>query len=142
MYGVTVPAADIYRYLEDVNAIGCILEDEIQGIDKDTDKIKIYKAGYKEGAVVPRTIIIRNDRIIKFYNTFCFKACASERIPSVKGFRERFIEISIYMDELKKAVEEADQSVKSLLAISYYSNPRKTTPRLITNGWSIQELPF
>lgn len=95
MYGVTVPPADIYGYLEDVNAVACILEDEIQGINKDIDKIKIYKAGYKQGAVVPRTIITQHDRIIKYYNTFSFKACASERIPSVKGFRERFIEIAM-----------------------------------------------
>jgi len=95
MYGVTVPAADIYGYLEDVDSIGCVLEDEVQGIRKDIDKIKIYKAGYKEGAVVPRTILTQHDRIIKYYNTFSFKACASERIPQVKGFRERFIEISM-----------------------------------------------
>jgi len=95
MYGVTVPAADIYGYLEDVDAVGCVLEDEIQGIDRDIDKIKIYKAGYKEGAVVPRTIITKHERRIIYYNTFSFKACASERIPSVKGFRERFIEISM-----------------------------------------------
>jgi hypothetical protein len=93
MYAVTVPAADIYGYLEDIDSIGCILEDEVQGIHKDIDKIKIYKAGYKQGAVVPRTIITQYDRIIKYYNTFCFKACASEQIPQVKGFRERFIEI-------------------------------------------------
>jgi len=95
MYGVTVPPADIYGYLEDSDAIGCILEDEVQGINKDTDKIKIYKAGYKQGAVVPRTIITQYDRKIKYYNTFCFKACASEQIPQVKGFRERFIEIGM-----------------------------------------------
>jgi len=95
MYGVTVPAADIYGYLEDVDSIGCVLEDEVQGIRKDIDKIKIYKAGYKEGAVVPRTLITQHDRIIKYYNTFSFKACASERIPQVKGFRERFLEISM-----------------------------------------------
>jgi len=93
MYGVTVPSADIYGYLEDSEALGCILEDEIQGIDKDTDKIKVYKAGYKRGAVVPRTLLLQHDRIIKYYNTFCFKTCASEQIPQVKGFRERFIEI-------------------------------------------------
>jgi len=91
MYGVTVPSADIYGFLEDSDAIGCILEDEVQGIHKDTDKIKIYKAGYKQGAVVPRTIITQHDRIIKYYNTFCFKACASEQIPQVKGFNERFL---------------------------------------------------
>lgn len=95
MYGVTVPPADIYGFLEDSNAIGCILEDEVQGIHKDTDKIKIYKAGYKKGAVVPRTIITQHDRIIKYYNTFCFKACASEQIPQVKGFNERFLFISM-----------------------------------------------
>jgi hypothetical protein len=93
MYGVTVPAADIYGYLEDSDGIGCILEDEVQGINRDTDKIKIYKAGYKRGAVVPRTIVTSFDRIIKFYRAFCFKACASEQIPQIKGFRERFIEI-------------------------------------------------
>jgi hypothetical protein len=93
MYGVTVPSADVYGYLEDSDGIGCILEDEVQGIQKDTDKIKIYKAGYKQGAVVPRTIMLEHDRVIKFYKTFCLKACASEQIPQVKGFRERFLEI-------------------------------------------------
>jgi hypothetical protein len=91
MYGVTVPSADIYGFLEDSDAIGCILEDEVQGIYKDTDKIKIYKAGYKQGAVVPRTIMTQHNRIIKYYHTFCFKACASEQIPQVKGFNERFL---------------------------------------------------
>ena len=91
MYGVTIPAADMYGYLEDSDGIGCILEDEVQGIHKDTDKIKIFKAGYKQGAVVPRTILTNNDRIIKYYRTFCLKACASEQIPQVKGFLERFI---------------------------------------------------
>ena len=95
MYGVTIPSADLYGYLEDSDSIGTILEDEIQGIHKDTDKIKIYKAGYKQGAVVPRTIITQHDRIIKYYRTFCFKACASEQIPQVKGFNERFLFISM-----------------------------------------------
>jgi len=93
MYGVTIPSADLYGYLDDIDSIGCVLEDEVQGIRKDIDKIKIYKAGYKRGAVVPRMIITPYDRIIKYYNTFSFKVCASEQIPQVKGFRERFIEI-------------------------------------------------
>jgi hypothetical protein len=95
MYGVTIPAADLYGFLEDSDAIGCILEDEIQGINKDFDKVKIYKAGYKAGAVAPRTLITQNDRIIKYYRTFSFKACASEQIPQVKGFNERFLFISM-----------------------------------------------
>jgi len=95
MYGVTIPSADLYGYLEDSDGQGCILEDEVQGIHKDTDKIKIYKAGYKAGAVVPRTLITSFDRIIKYYRTFCFKSCASEQIPQVKGFNERFLFIAM-----------------------------------------------
>jgi hypothetical protein len=93
LYGVTIPAADIYGYLEDSDSIGTVLEDEIQGIHKDIDKIKIYKAGYKRGATAPRTLMTQNDRIIKYYGVFCLKACASEQLPTVKGFRERFVEI-------------------------------------------------
>jgi hypothetical protein len=93
MLGVTVPTADLFGYLEDSDSIPTILEDEIQGIDQDTDKIKIYKSGYKAGAVVPRTLLTERERLIKYYHTFCFKVCAAEQIPQVKGFRERFIEI-------------------------------------------------
>jgi len=95
MYALTVPSADIYGYLDDTDAIGSILEDEVQGIDKDTDKIKIYKAGYTEGATVPRTFMTQHERRIDYFRVFCFKAVASERLPSVKGFRERFIEINM-----------------------------------------------
>jgi len=95
LYGVTINAADIYGYLEDTDSIGVILEDEVQGVNKDIDKIKIYKAGYKKGSSVPRTIITQHDRIIKYYQVFCLKACASEQIPTVKGFRERFLEIGM-----------------------------------------------
>ena len=102
MFGITIPSADLYGYLEDADCIPTILEDEIQGVDKDTDKIKIYKSGYKKGAVVPRTLMLEHDRIIKYYNTFCFKAVASEKIPTVKGFVERFIFIPMIQGYPKK----------------------------------------
>jgi hypothetical protein len=101
-YGVAIPVADIFGYLTNSEGIGCILEDEIQGIHKDVEKIKIYKSGYKKGAKVPRTIITSEDRVIKYYGTFCFKTCASEQLPSVKGFRERFIEIPMVEGSPKK----------------------------------------
>jgi hypothetical protein len=91
MFGITVPTADLFGYLEDSDSIPCILEDEIQGIDQDTDKIKIYKSGYKAGAVVPRTLLTESERAIKYYRTFCFKVCAGEQIPQAKGFNERFL---------------------------------------------------
>ncbi len=42
-----------------------------------------------------------------------------------------------YMDELKKTIEEANPAIKSLLAISYYRDSKKETPKPITNGWNI-----
>jgi hypothetical protein len=91
MFGVTIPAADLYGFLEDCDSVGTIIEDEIQGVDADIDKVKIYKSGYKQGAKVPRMINTENDRVIKFYNTFSMKIAAGEQIPLMKGFNERFI---------------------------------------------------
>lgn len=91
MLGVTIPSADTYGYLDDAEAPGTILEDEAQGLYKDLDKAKIYKAGYKQGAVVPRTMITQSKRFIKYFRVFCFKACAAEEMPHVKGLLERFI---------------------------------------------------
>jgi hypothetical protein len=91
MLGVTIPSADVYGYLEDSESPGTIIEDEAQGLQRDMDKAKIYKAGYKRGAVVPRTMITQNKRFIKYFRVFCFKVCAAEEIPRVKGLLERFI---------------------------------------------------
>jgi len=111
MSGLTIPPADIFGYLEDSDSIGCILEDEIQGVNKDIDKIKLYKSGYKQGAVVPRTILTQGDppRIMKYYHTFCFKACASEQIPQVKGFNERFLFIPMVEGSPKKEWSDIKQ---------------------------------
>jgi len=137
MYGVTVPSADIYGFLEDSDAIGCILEDEVQGIHKDTDKIKIYKAGYKQGAVVPRTIITQHDRIIKYYNTFCFKACASEQIPQVKGFNERFLFIPMVEGSPEK--EWADITREDLDRLRNLRNMLLKW-RLLSRDWQLPEV--
>jgi hypothetical protein len=93
MHGVTIPEADMYGYLDDSDAPGTIIEDEIQGIWKDLNKSKIYKAGYKKGAVVPRTFILQHKRFIKYFRCFCFKGCAAEELIRVKGLSERFIPI-------------------------------------------------
>jgi len=112
LYGVSIPSADVYGYLGDSDTIPTILEDEIQGIRKDIDKTKIYKAGYKIGAKVPRTILLKHDRVIKYYNTFCFKAFASEKLPFVKGFIERCIFIPMVEGYPKK--EWADLSKQDI----------------------------
>jgi hypothetical protein len=95
LYGECINAADIYGYLEDSDSIGTILEDEAQGVNKDLDKTKIYKSGYKKGSCIPRTLLLQHDRVIKYYNVFCLKSVASEQLPQQKGFRERFLEIGM-----------------------------------------------
>lgn len=137
LYGVTIPSADLYGYLEDSDSIGSILEDEVQGINKDTDKIKIYKAGYKQGAVVPRTLMTQFDRIIKYYRTFCFKACAGEQIPQVKGFNERFLFISMVEGFPQK--EWADVDKEDLKRLSDLRNMLLKW-RMLSRDWPLPSL--
>jgi len=137
LYGVTIPSADLFGYLEDSDSIGCIFEDEVQGIDKDTDKIKIYKAGYTRGATVPRIITTPYDKYIKYYNTFCFKVCASEQIPWVKGFNERFVFIPMvegfpqkeWSDITKEDVKRLDNLRNMLLKW-----------RMLSSNWELPEV--
>jgi len=136
LYGVTIPSADLYGYLEDTDGAGCILEDEVQGINKDIDKVKIYKAGYKQGACVPRTLLTQNERVIKYYRTFCFKACASEQIPQMKGFNERFLFIS--MVEGYPAKEWADISKEDLARLRDLRNMLLKW-RMLARGWELPE---
>jgi hypothetical protein len=89
--GVSIPVADLYGYLDDGDSPGVIIEDEVQGIYKDIEKSKILKAGYKHGAVVPRTIITQNKRSIKYFRVFCLKIFAAEELPRVKGLLERLV---------------------------------------------------
>ena len=42
-----------------------------------------------------------------------------------------------YLNELKKTIEKPNPAIKSLLAISYYRDSKKETPKPITNGWNI-----
>jgi hypothetical protein len=108
LFGTTIPTADLFGYLRNNDEPGCILEDEIQGINKDTDKIKIYKSGYKRGAKVPRVKTTATDKYIEYFETFCFKVCGGEQIPQVKGFRERFIEIPMVEGYPKKEWTDID----------------------------------
>jgi hypothetical protein len=98
LYGVSIPPADIYSYLgkEKSDPPLTILEDEFQGSDRDTEKMKIYKAGYKRGARVPRIAIDQNGRRRQeFYNAFGPKVVAAEKLIENKGFLERCIVIEM-----------------------------------------------
>jgi hypothetical protein len=137
MLGVTIPSADTYGYLDDSDAPGTILEDEAQGLQRDMDKAKIYKAGYKKGAVVPRTMVTQNKRFIKYFRVFCFKACAAEEMPRVKGLLERFIFIPMVEGYPRKdwadLNEEDEKRLRNL-------RDRLLKWRLASMEWKIPEI--
>ena len=105
LYATSVPPADIYFYLgkEKTDPPLTLLEDEFQGSDRDTEKMKIYKAGYKRGARVPRIISEPNGkRRQEFFNAFGPKVVAAEELIENKGFLERCIIIKMVKGEPEK----------------------------------------
>jgi DNA-directed RNA polymerase subunit F len=95
---VSCTTANIYSYLgkEKSDPPLTILEDEFQGSDRDTEKMKIYKAGYKRGKRVPRITIDQNGRRRQeHYNAFGPKVVAAEKLIENKGFLERCIVIEM-----------------------------------------------
>jgi hypothetical protein len=137
MFAVTIPPADLYGYLDDSDAPGTILEDEIQGLHRDMDKSKIYKAGYKQGAVVPRTMITQHKRFIRYFRCFCFKVCAAEEMPRVKGLLERFIFIAMVEGFPRK--DWADVNGEDLLRIRKLRNMLLKW-RLASHEWELPEV--
>jgi hypothetical protein len=105
LYGVSIPPADIYSYLgkEEDDPPMTIIEDEFQGSDRDTEKMKIYKAGYERGARVPRVAFDQNGRRQReYYNAFGPKIVAAEELIENKGFLERCITIEMVKGKPEK----------------------------------------
>jgi hypothetical protein len=103
LHSVSLTPANIYGYIgTDNEFFGTILEDEAQGLDRDEEKAKLYKAGYTKGTKVARTLQTQSGRHIEYYNTFGFKASAAEKMPSNKGFVERNLFIHMTEGEPKK----------------------------------------
>jgi hypothetical protein len=99
LFDVDITYANIYNFLGQYEeGQGIILEDEIDDIEKQEEKIKIYKAGYVSGAQVTRMYESPNGRKTngqQKYYTYCFKAFSSEKQPTykAKGFSERIFTI-------------------------------------------------
>jgi hypothetical protein len=98
---ISISPANIYNFLGQFEeGQGIILEDEIDNIDEQDEKMRIYKAGYIKGAKVTRMYDsssgITKAKEQKRYNTFCFKAFSSEKQPieyKAKGFSERIFTV-------------------------------------------------
>lgn len=89
--GVDIPSADIYNFLGmDEEGLGTIAEDEAQELWRNSEKLRMYKSSYSKGSKKAR--IVGVDTLGKhqvFYNTFCPKWFAGEKMPTDKGFLER-----------------------------------------------------
>lgn len=100
-FEVDTTSANIYNFLGQFEeGQGIILEDELDNIEEDDDKMKIYKSGYVSGAQVTRMYDStntgkNNTKRQQKYNTFCFKAFSAERQPNykAKGFAERIFTV-------------------------------------------------
>lgn len=74
-----------------------IAEDELDDIDRDEDKRRIYKVGYDINDVVPRTLDgNKSSRSNRYYYAYCSKVFAAESPPESKnlaGFNDRTFRI-------------------------------------------------
>ncbi len=95
---ISISPANIYNFLGQLEeGQGIILEDEIDNIEEQEEKMRIYKAGYTKGAKVTRMYDSSSGGTTKAkeqkrYNTYCFKAFSSEKQPTfykAKGFIDR-----------------------------------------------------
>lgn len=102
LFDTDITPANIYNFLGRIEeGQGIILEDEIDNIEEQKEKMKIYKCGYTSGTRVTRLYESSNNPGSKRnqwrFFTFGFKAFSSERNPSfykAKGFNERLLVIT------------------------------------------------
>ncbi len=121
---ISITPANIYRFFGGVEeGQGIILEDEIDDIDQQPEKMKLYKAGYKTGTKVSRNDDTGSGRRSQGYWTYGFKAFTSEKQPdsiNAKGFNERVFVIKCYAGTPEYDISEVvdlsgDETFKSLL---------------------------
>jgi len=99
LFSVMNNAADIYGFLEQHGEGRCtILEDEIDGIERDILKTKIFKSGYKPGAKVPRYRDTPEGQKLVYFPTFCLKIVTSEVLPT--GFRSKGLTTRVILQQM------------------------------------------
>ncbi len=137
LYGVSLTHADIYSYLEDDGLPLTILEDEFQGSEKDNEKMKVYKAGYKKDGRVPRLVLFEGGRRFDYYHCYGVKVVAAEQLVENKGFLERCLVVEMvegypekdhYTDEdLKRLARLRSELLKWRMSVLA---GRETLPKL------------
>ena len=120
-------SANIFRSLGSMDeGQVTICEDELDNLEDDRDKKRIYVNGYSAGFPVFRTeegSSSNKSRKPTKYFTYCFKAFAAERLPDVmkaKGFNQRIIELQCNTGFPEYNIKEVsspagDETFKNLL---------------------------
>jgi len=109
----SLPAADVYSYIGFHEEVGAtILEDEAERLDKEYEKLKIYKTGYQRGQDAPRIIDASGIRTMRFYKTFGCKMFAGTRLPKSETFVDRCILVPMVHGEnyVKSITTDLDKS--------------------------------
>jgi hypothetical protein len=140
-YGESPPTADIFEFITNC---GCtIVEDEAQGMERDREKLKLYKVGYQQGSKTMRILINRNtgERRQVFFDAYGGKFFAGEEEVKNKGFMDRcivmpFVKGHPQKDEFDPADDTAFQEVRAkLLALRILLEARK----FIVNPYTCNE---
>jgi len=97
LFSPALPSADVFNYIGyHTEGTGTILEDEAHELNRkdDREKLKIYRSGYRKGAVCPRIVDPSSkERTQRFYKTFCCKMFAGYYPPPDRGLTDRGIPI-------------------------------------------------
>jgi hypothetical protein len=104
LYGIKISAANVYGYLGfHQEAVGTIIDDEFhKTTERDEDKLAVYRAGYRRGATVPKTVDAgKSGRTIRHYQVFCSKIFAGYYVPNDEAFEDRCIVIPMRQAKLK-----------------------------------------
>ncbi len=135
VYDTAITPANIYNFGSQLEEGQCIIiEDELDDIDFQDDKKKLYKVSYRSGTKVTRMYENNSSSIINSSNKrkvsskqqgyflYCFKVFAAEKMPDKiksKGFVERIIPLkSVSGDppfDISEVVNDAgDEQFKEL----------------------------
>jgi hypothetical protein len=126
-----------------------LAEDELDDIHENPDKLRIYKVGYDNTDVVPRTLDGNtSNRNARFYYPFCFKIYAAEESPDVKkleGFNDRTFKVNTMKGKpliyVKKLSEKTDSKIYNDIASKIdYLRKVTLTYRLIHHDDIIEQV--
>ena len=126
LFDTSITPANIYNFLNSLEeGQGIILEDEIDNIEEQDEKMRDYKVGYKTGTKISRMYDTSSNNVKtqKGYYTYCFKAFSAEkqaRTSKSKGFVERLFTLKCSpgnpLYDISEVVNDAgDDNYKKLL---------------------------